>query len=88
MSTESRDTVIVVPGKKMNGLTDFYCHEQLGGCGCVFKTSNEPIVTKDWEGDTISSVLYCPNKECGLRISVEMSSTYGTKMVTYGRVGK
>lgn len=82
MSDPSNATIIVIQGKQMNSLKDFYCHEHLGGCGCVFRTTG-PETLRDWEGDLISSYIICPNKECGVKIRVEESFDGVGRQITY-----
>ncbi len=74
--------IIIVKGKEMNSLNDYYCHETLGGCGCVFRAKS-PIVVKDYEGDVIESYFRCPNEHCRRKINISL--TYDKK-ITYGKV--
>lgn len=75
----SSEYEIIKPGNVEKKNPDYMCHEQLGGCGCIFraKSINKRI---DSEGDLIESYVICPT--CNRKVNVMESSN--PKGIQYG----
>jgi hypothetical protein len=74
---------IVVPGNVAAAAKDYYCHVQLGGCGCVWKTTEKPATVTDGDNDLRGWQLKCPS--CKRIVPLNFTTSQG---ICYGFIDK